>query len=213
MRLLSSSALLVVVISLILPVAISPALARSWSYHYHPTVVEPTPAPTVAQAAPAPAGELVTAKLLKRAIVADLAIYAQNQEPRSNGEYAEQMKYIVSQLSRFDQINSPAGLQVFASLSGYYLGAPGEKLYECLALRKGKAIKPQLDQYLQNGNSECLKELGQDFSRPSASLDGYAFCSTRQEQEGRLRSLIAAIDNGQPCTDVDLAGMISGVGQ
>jgi hypothetical protein len=204
MRLLPSSVLLVVVMSLILPVAASPVLARSWSYHYHPTVVEPTPAPTVAQAAPAPAGELVTAKLLKRAIVADLAIYAQNQEPRSDGAYAEQMKYIVSQLSRFDQINSPEGLKVFASLSGYYLGVPGEKLYECLALRKGESVKPQLEQYLQRGNPECLKELGQEFSKPSASLDGYAFCSTSQEQDGRLRSLIAGIDHGQRCTDIDL---------
>jgi hypothetical protein len=213
MSLPSSSVLLLVGISLILPAATSPVLARSWSYHYHPAVVEPTPAPTPAQLAPAPIGELVTAKLLKRAIVADLAIYSQDQEPRSNGAYAEHMKYIVSQLSRFEQINSPEALDVFASLTGYYLGASGERLYECLAPRKGKAVKPQLEQYFQNGNPECLKELGRDFSKPSASLDGYAFCSTSQEQAERLKGLIAGIDNGQSCTDVDSARRIGSVGK
>jgi len=209
MKLLSSAIRLLAVISIILLVAISAVLARSWSYHYHP-VSEATPVATPTMAA-LTASE-PSAKLLKRAIVSDLAVFAQdhNLEPRTG--YSDHMEYVASQLLLFDGMNSPEALSMFASLSDYYLGAPTEKLYQCLALRKGKALEPLLEHYLHDGNPECINELGQDFSKTSASLDGYALCSTSQQQEKRLTDLIARIDNGESCADSELAP-ISGSGR
>jgi len=170
MRSLSSAIRLLVVISFILLAGISAVLARLWSYHFHP-VPEVTPTATPTKAAPS-ASEASTAKLLKRAIVSDPAILAQghNLQPRTG--YSDHMEYVTSQLLLFDGMNSQEALSMFASLSGYYLGAPTEKLYRCLALRKGKALEPQLGHYLHDGNPECMNEIGQDFSKPSWLLDG-----------------------------------------
>jgi len=209
MRSLSSAIRLLVVISFILLVGISAVLARSWSYHYHP-VPEATPVATATTAAPS-ASEPSTAELLKRAIVSDLALFAQDRNLQPRTGYSDHMKYVTSELLLFDRMDSPEALSMFASLSGYYLGAPAEKLYQCLALRKGKALEPQLERYLHDGNPECINELGQDFSKPSGSLDGYALCSTSQQQEKRLTDLIAMIDNRESCADSDLA-RISGSG-
>jgi len=55
------------------------------------------------------------------------------------------------------------------------------------------------------------KMLGQDFSKPSGLLNGYALCSTSQQQEKRLTDSIAMIDNRESCADSDLA-RISGSG-
>src|SRR5208283_3075279 len=133
-----------------------------------------------------------------------------NLRPRTG--YSDHMEYLTSHLLLFDGMNSAEALSMFASLSGYYLGAPAEKLYQCLALRKGKALEPLLVHYLHYGNPECINELGPDFSKPSASLDGYALCSNSQQQEKRLTDLIVRIDNGESCADSELA-RISGSGR
>jgi hypothetical protein len=208
MRLLSSAIRLFVVMSFILLVDISTVLARSWSYHYHPQAVEPTAVATSAKAAPIAGEQSGEAKLLKRAMVSDLAIYAQDQNPQPVGVYGNQ---VVSRLSRFDSMNSSDALNVFASLSGYYLGAPAEKLYYCLALRKGRQLKPYLEHYLHDASPECLADLGQDFTRPSAALNGYAVCRSADQQAVRLRNLIVDIDSGDSCTDSDLAGLTRSV--
>ncbi len=202
MRLRSSAIGLVVVISFILLAGISAVFARSWSYHYHP-VSEATPVATPTTAAPGASEPSAT--LLKRAIVSDLAVFAQDHNLQPRTGYSDHMEYVARQLLLFDGMNSPEALIMFASLSGYYLGATTEKLYQCVALRKGKALAPLLEHYLHDGNPECTNELGQDFSNPSASLDGYALCSTSQQQENRLIDLIARIDNGESCADSELA--------
>jgi hypothetical protein len=153
----------------------------------------------------APSASEPTAKLLKRAIVLDLAVFAQDHDLRPRTGYSDHMEYVTSQLLLFGGLNSPEALSMFASLSGYYLGAPAEKLYQCLALREGKALEPLLQRYLHDGNPGCINELGQDFSKPSASLDGYALCSNSQQQEKRLIDLIARIDIGESCADSELA--------
>ncbi len=209
MRLISSAVRLLVVISLFLLGGISAVLARSWSYNYHPEILEPTPTTLPTKAAPS--GQSSTPKLLKRAIVSDLAIFAQNQSLQRNTGYSDHMKYETSRLSLFDSMNSSEALSAFASLSGYYLGASGEKLYRCLALRKGRALEPYLEPYLRGGNPECVNELGQDFTKPSESLDGYTLCSTSQQVEKRLTELIAEIEARKSCTDSDLAQLTGGV--
>ncbi len=209
MRLLSSAIRLLVLISFILLVGISAVFARSWSYHYHP-VSEATPLPTATTVAPSASGP--SAKLLKRAIVSDLAVFAQDHNLRPKTGYSDHMEYVTNQLLLFDRMNSPEALSMFASLSGYYLGAPAEKLYQCLALRKGNALEPLLQRYLHFGNPECINDLGRDFSKPSASLDGYALCSNSQQQGKRLTDLIAGIDSGESCADSELA-RISGSGR
>jgi len=211
MRLLASALRLSVLTCVILLAKTSAASARSWSYHYHPEVVEPTAVGTPAAAAPGTVERSAEAKLLKLAIVSDLAIYAQDQNPRSSTAYGDHMEFVVSRLSRFDSMNSPEALKVFASLSGYYLGAPAEKLYYCLALRKGKPLEPYLEQYLHNANAECLSDLGRNFTKPSAALDGYAVCRSPEQQTERLRKLIVEIDSGESCSDSDLAGLARSV--
>ena len=196
------------VMSVILLAETSIGLARSWSYHYHPKIAEPTAVATPAKAAPNTSEQSGEAKLLKRAIVSDLAIYAQDQRLQPNGAYGDQ---IVSRLSRFDSMNSPEAFIVFASLSGYYLGTPAEKLYYCLALRKGRALEPYLEHYLHNASPECLSDLGQNFTRPSAALDGYAVCRSPEQQTQRLRNLIVDIDSGEYCTDSHLARLTRSV--
>jgi hypothetical protein len=186
-------------------VSVAPALARAWSFHYKPEAPNPPPTAGAAEASimqgtPAPE-QLSTAPLLKRAIVSDLALLIQEQGARSDKEYP------VHQLLSFDQLSSPEALGVFASLSGYYLGARGEELYDCLSLRKGKGLEPYLEQYLHNGNAECSQQLGQTFTTPSSALGGYPLCPDGRQQKAHLTTLIAELDSARTCSDSDLAAV------
>lgn len=188
------------------------ALARSWSYHYRPVPLQPTPTPTpgsLSLATPAPGQELSTARLLKRAIVSDLAIFVEEQHTRSDKAYADHSDYVVRHLSLFDPIHSPEALHLFASLSGYYLGNRGEDLYHCLSLRKGKALEPYLLLYLRNGNDECTRELGPSFGQPSDALLSYALCPNDRQQKAHLTLLINDINAGDNCKDRELAALTS----
>jgi hypothetical protein len=139
MRLTSSAFLFSLVIWLFMFGWISAVTARSWSYHYHPEAVTPTPIATPVKVAPSASEQSSTVKLLKLAIVSDLGIFAQDQSLQRNG-YSDHMKDVTNRLSLFDGMNSPEALGVFASLSSYYLGAPAEKTYQCLALQKGRVL-------------------------------------------------------------------------
>jgi hypothetical protein len=72
-------------------------------------------------------------------------------------------------------------------------------------------LPESLERYLNDGNSEYLSELGQDFSKRGGLLGGYALCSTSQEPAERLKNLIVDIDGGKSCTDSDLALMTRSV--
>jgi hypothetical protein len=194
---------------------VSVTFARPWSYHYKPITPKPSPAASPAeasimQAIPAPADQLSTARLLKRTIVSNLALFTQEHTGRSDKAYADLSEYMVHQLSLFDPLDSPEALGVFADLNGYYLSARGEELYDCLSLRKGKALEPYLEQYLRNGNAECPQELGQSFTKPSDALGGYALCPSGQQQKAHLAALIAEIDSAKKCSDSELAAAIAG---
>jgi hypothetical protein len=190
----------------------SPALARAWSYHYQPIAPTTSPAASATEASimqgtPASAEQLSKARLLKRAIVSDLALFVTEESDRPDKAYAEQWKHLVRQLSSFDPLDSPAALEVFAGLSAYYVGARGEELYDCLSLRKGKALEPYLEQYIHNGNAECAQGLGQSFTKPSNALGGYALCPSDQQQIAHLTTLIAEIDSAKTCSDSSLAAL------
>jgi hypothetical protein len=204
----SDSVRLFVVLCLLSWVDISAAWARSWSYHYVPRTPRPSPE-AAATPASAPAEQLSRARLLKRAIVSDLAIFTEEQSVDTDTTPTDHSKYVVSRLSLFDPLSSPEALSVFASLSGYYLGARGEKLYDCLALRKGKVLESFLEQYLRNGSPECLRELGQSFAKPSNALDGYALCPSDQQQRDHLTRLIAEIDTAKSCPDSEFASIVN----
>jgi hypothetical protein len=184
-----------------------PVRARSWSYHYQPRTPQPTPvaAPTMAPAAGAE--QLSTARLLKRAIVSDLAILVQEQHLAAGTERPDHSKYIVSRLLLFDRMDSPEALGVFASLSGYYLGGRAEKVYRCLTLRKGKTFEPLLAEQARGGDLECARELGQEFESPSSALDGKALCRSRQDRAAFLAALIAEIDSGRACSNDELVAI------
>jgi hypothetical protein len=186
---------------------VATAFARAWSYHYAPIAPEPSPAVSATEAsimngASRPAAQLPTALLLKRAIVSDLALFIQEQNGRPDKVY----EYLVRKLSSFDRLSSPEALAVFASLSGYYLGASGEELYDCLSLRKGKALEPYLERYI-HGNAECSQELGRSFTKSSAALGGYALCPNAQQQKVHLTTLIAEIDSAKLCSNGNLAAI------
>jgi hypothetical protein len=206
-QLVSDTVRLFIVLCLLSLVDIGAALARSWSYHYVPRTPKPSPE-AAATPASARAEKLSTARLLKQAIVSDLAIFTQ-ERVGSDMAPTDHSEYVVSRLALFDPMGSPEALGVLASLSGYYLGARGEKLYDCLALRKGKALEPLLEQYLHNGNPECLRELGQSFAKPSNALDGYALCLTDQQQRDHLTRVIAEIDTAKPCPDSEFASIVN----
>lgn len=199
---------LFVVLCLLSLVDTGAALARSWSYHYVPRTPRPSPE-AAATPASAPTEQLSTARLLKRAIVSDLAIFTEEQSIDTNIAPTDHSKYVVSRLSLFDPLSSPEALSVFASLSGYYLGAGAEKLYDCLALRKGKTLQSFLEPYLRDGNPECLRELGQSFAKPSNALDGYALCPSDQQQRDHLTRLIAEIDTAKSCPDREFASIVN----
>jgi hypothetical protein len=185
------------------------AFARAWSYHYEPSRPEPSPPVSAAEAsitqATAAAEQLSTAQLLKRTIVSDLALVVQEQGGRSDKAYAEQSNYLLRQLAFFDRLNVPGALGVFADLTGYYLGASGEELYNCLSLRKGKALKPYLEKYLRQDNAECAQGLGQSFTKASAALGGYALCPSSEQQKVHLRTLLGEINSSKNCSDSNLA--------
>jgi hypothetical protein len=159
------------------------------------------------QGTSANARQLSSARLLKQAIISDLAFFIVEQSSRPDKAYAEHSTDLIQRLSLFDRLDSPAALEEFASLDGYYLGAPGEELFDCLALRKGRALKPYLEQSLYSGNAECSQKLGQSFTKPSDVLGGYALCATDQQQKAHLRILIGEIDAAKTCSDNDLAAI------
>ena len=188
-------------------VGIGTVLARSWSYHYVPRTPKPSPEAAATTAATVPAEQLSTARLLKQAIVSDLAIFTQEGSVGTDMSRRDHSEYLVSRLALFDSMGSPEALGVFASLSGYYLGARGEKLYDCIALRKGKALEPFLKQYLGNANPECLWDLGQKFAAPSDALGGHALCLSDQQQRDHLTNLIVEIDTAKSCSDSEFAAI------
>jgi hypothetical protein len=196
----------------ILLVCHSAARARSWSYHYRPVPFQasPTSTPTpasISQTTLAPAEELSTARLLKRAIVSDLAIFVDEQHTRSDKAYAEHSDYVVRHLSLFDPLHSPDALAVFAGLTGYYLGNRGEDIYHCLSLRKGRGLEPYLEAYLRKGNSECIQELGANFAQPSEALQGYALCPSDAQQKAHIALLINEINARDSCSDGELEAL------
>jgi hypothetical protein len=198
-------------------IGVSATFARPWSYHYKPITPKPSPTASsaeasITQATPAPAEQLSTARQLKRTIVSNLTLFTQEHTVRSDKAYADLSEYVVRQLSLFDPLDSPEALGVFAGLNGYYLSARGEALYDCLSLRKGKALEPYLEQYLSNGNAECSQELGQSFTKPSDALDGCALCPSGRQQKAHLTALIAEIDSAKKCSDSDLAAATAGPG-
>jgi hypothetical protein len=188
----------------------STAFARSWSYHYQPITPQPSPVASSTQASliratPVPSEQATAARLLKRAIISDLSLYVMEQGVRSNEAFAEHSEYLLGRLSLFDSLNSPRALEVFAGLSGYYLGARGEGLFDCLALRKGKSLEPYLEQHMRNGSAECSQQLGPDFTVPTDALGGHALCPNGEQQRSHLTALIAEIGSGKPCSNSDLA--------
>jgi hypothetical protein len=194
---------------LFLLVGDSAARARSWSYHYRPVPFQPSPTatPTPGRISQSQAEELSTARLLKRAIVSDLAIFVDEQHTRSDKAYAEHSDYVVRHLSLFEPLHSPDALAVFAGLGGYYLGNRGEDIYHCLSLRKGKGLEPYLDRYLRKGNSECIQELGPNFAQPSDALRGNALCPSKAQQTAHITLLINEINAGDSCSDGELAAL------
>jgi hypothetical protein len=191
---------------------VSSALARAWSYHYKPTTPGPSPAASATEASiphvtPGLDEQGSTARLLKRTIVSDLAVFVEQQGGNPGKAYADHAGYLVHQLSLFDPLGSPAALEVFAGLSGYYLGARAQQLYDCLSLRKGKILEPYLQQYIHNGNGQCTQELGQSFTKPRRVPGGYALCPSGQQQTAHLRALIAEIDSGKLCSNSELTAI------
>lgn len=190
----------------------STARARSWSYHYRPRSPEPSPAASatvasISQPTPAPGEQLSTARLLKRAIVSDLAIFVQEQTGPSPKASLQHSQYVVRHLELFDPLDSPEALGLFASLSGYYLGAAGNQVYDCLSLRKGRPLEPYFAQYLSKGNTECAVQLGDTFLKPSDVLGGHSLCPSDAQQKARLAMLISEIGSGKTCPDSDLAAI------
>jgi hypothetical protein len=156
----------------------------------------------ITQSTPAPTGQLSTARLLGKAVVSDLV---QEQSVPSAKAHRDPSDYVVHQLSLFDPLDSPEALEVFANLSGYYLGFRGGELYDCLSLRKGKLLKPYLEQSLNSTNVKCSQELGA--TKPSYAPSAYALCVTDRQQKTHLTALIAKIDSGKKCSDSELAAL------
>jgi hypothetical protein len=96
----------------------------------------------------------------------------------------------------FDSWNSDESLRVLASFSNYYLGEAFGGLYDCLVLRKGKAIRPYLEQALRSNSDECKKEFGE--TRPS-------LCRSSERKE-RIGDILRRLDAGERCPDDELAG-------
>jgi hypothetical protein len=76
-------------------------------------------------------------------------------------------------------------------------------------LRKEKALQSFLEQYLRDGNPECLRELGQSFASLSNALDGYTLCPSDQQQRDHLTRLVAEIDMAGFCPDNELASIVN----
>jgi hypothetical protein len=96
----------------------------------------------------------------------------------------------------YDSWNSKDSLRVLASFSNYYLGEAPGALYDCVVLRKGKAIRPYLEQQLRSSRDECMDEFGE--SRQS-------LCRPNERKE-KINDLIRRIDAGERCSDAELAG-------
>jgi hypothetical protein len=165
----------------LLLVGLGAASPRSWSYHYNPESAASS-----------------TAQVLKQAIIAELARDATTPNETS----ASGNTRIVGLLAGFDRMNSTDDLRALADLSGYFLGIPAETLYDCLALRKGPALKPYLAQAPPQSAAACEHE---GFLRPNAALGGRAICVTSSDQAAHVTALIDEIDAGRSCSNTRFA--------
>jgi hypothetical protein len=130
--------------------------------------------------------------VVKDAIVAGLALRALRPDLKTDRKVSSEFWRISALLVLFDSMSSKGDVAVLASLSTYYLGeAPGE-VYECLLMRKGRSVRPFLDQILVSPENECRDRFGSD---AAAGL-----CHTDDERRQLLRTVLARIDRNTPCT-------------
>jgi hypothetical protein len=100
---------------------------------------------------------------------------------------------VLALLLLYDSWNSKESLRVLASFSDYYLGEAPGAVYDCIVLRKGKRIRPYLEQELSSPLNECRQNYPEGRCRSS-------------ERNERIRDLITRIDKGEGCSDKMLAG-------
>jgi hypothetical protein len=95
---------------------------------------------------------------------------------------------VLALLLLFDSWNSEDSLRVLASFSNYYLGEASGALYDCLVLRKGKSIRPYLEEELRSNRNECRQNYSEGRCRSS-------------ERKERIGDLISRINRGESCSD------------
>ena len=93
----------------------------------------------------------------------------------------------------FDDQNSEAAMRKLVALGHFDFGAASSVIYECVVVRKGRAITPILEQELRKENfAPCLAAFG----------EGSSLCPSNLQTSKRLRTLLQRIEADEPCTIV-----------
>lgn len=89
----------------------------------------------------------------------------------------------------FDGLNSEPAIRKFIALSHFDLGTHSSETFDCVAIRKRRAIRPIVEQELTKPTDPCTPEFGKD----------NPICLSPEQTTSRLRSLLYMIDNKEEC--------------
>lgn len=64
----------------------------------------------------------------------------------------------------YDSLGSERDIEDLANLSPYYMGEAAGTLYQCLLLRKGQKILPDLKKLANKKSNECIEKFGREAS-------------------------------------------------
>ncbi len=124
--------------------------------------------------------------LVKRALVEHLRL--QDRHPQLKDEHDAYWS-IASLVLLLDGRSDPLTLQTLADLTSYYWGESGGEVFQCVVLRKGKAIVPFLQRSLDAPENDCHEALGENGSG----------CLQETEYRKGLRALLNAIARDERC--------------
>jgi hypothetical protein len=95
-------------------------------------------------------------------------------------------------LELFDDQTSKAALRKLVALSYFDFGTASSEIYECVVVRKGRAIVPIIKDAIRRDFNPCFAEFGQESP----------LCSPETKDSKRLNILLRQIEKDEPCTIV-----------
>ena len=143
------------------------------------------------------------AEILKGLAVSYLGLLVADHGLESSHARQAMVASISEMLFFFDSLNNREALKIFATLDSYYLGELPDQIYDRLALRKGKALRPYLQEGVRAQTSDCIERFGAE-AEAGTKPNTFRVCLDRHEFVDRTRRLVNQINAGVGCSNEEL---------